>query len=172
MSVPLRTLTSSTYILSMCQDQHKWIMVHQGHLTKFCILRPLTSKRASEVAYQLLDIYLLLGAPSILQRDNGSEFTAQVITELEQMWPDLVIVHGKTRHPQSQGSVERANCDIKYIAWMSGSDTRDWTVGLTFVQFQNNWSHHIGMKRSPFTALFGAGAKVKLTLSITRLVLN
>ncbi|XP_041367023.1 KRAB-A domain-containing protein 2-like [Gigantopelta aegis] len=148
---------------SMCHGQHKWIMVYQDHLTKFCILRPLTSKRASEVAYQLLDIYLLLGAPSILQSDNGSEFTAQVITELKQMWPDLVIVHGKPRHPQSQGSVERANCDIKdmLIAWMSDNDTRDWTV----VQFQKNSSHHTGIKRSPFAALFGADAKVGLTSS-------
>ncbi|XP_041346801.1 KRAB-A domain-containing protein 2-like [Gigantopelta aegis] len=106
---------------SMCHGQHKWIMVYQDHLTKFCILRPLTSKHASEVAYQLLDIYLLQGAPSILQSDNGSEFTAQVITELKQMWPDLFIVHGKPRHPQSQGSVDTANCGIKdmLIAWMT-----------------------------------------------------
>ncbi|XP_041356808.1 KRAB-A domain-containing protein 2-like [Gigantopelta aegis] len=150
---------------SMCHGQHKWIMVYQDHLIKFCILRPLTSKRASEVAYQFLDT--LQGAPSILQSDNGSEFTAQVITELKQMWPDLVIVHGKPRHPQSQGSVERANCDIKYMltAWMSDSDTRDWTDGLKFVQFQKNSSHHTGIKRSPFAALFGADAKVGLTSS-------
>ena len=74
-----------------------------------CILRPLTSKRAPEVAYQLLDIYLLLGAPSILQRDNGSEYTAHVIAELKQMWPDLVIVHGKQTHPEARcSSVVRA----------------------------------------------------------------
>jgi hypothetical protein len=28
------------------------------------------------------------------------------------MWPDCSIVHGKPRHPQSQGSVERGNADI------------------------------------------------------------
>jgi hypothetical protein len=38
-------------------------------------------KRAVEV-YQLLDVFLLLGVLAILQSDNGSEFTAQVITEL------------------------------------------------------------------------------------------
>ncbi|XP_041357602.1 KRAB-A domain-containing protein 2-like [Gigantopelta aegis] len=150
---------------SKCQGQHKWIMVYQDHLTKFCILRPL--KRASEVAYQLLDIYLLLGSPSILQSDNGSEFTAQFITELKQMWSELFIVHGKPRHPQRHGSVERANCDIKdmLIAWMSDNDTRDWTVGLKFVQFQKNSSHHTGIKCSPFAALFDADAKVGLTSS-------
>ena len=66
--------------------------------------------------------------------------------------------------PQRQGSVERANCDIKdmLIAWMSDNHTRDWTVGLKFVQLQNNSSHHTGIKRSPFAALFGASAKVGL----------
>ena len=74
-----------------------------------------------------MDIFLLLGAPTILQSDNGSEFTSQVISELKDLWPDLTIVHGKPRHPQSQGSVERANGDIKdmLVAWMSENNTQD-----------------------------------------------
>src|ERR1043165_3209561 len=100
-------------------------MVYQDHLTKFCILRPLYTKRASEVAYQLMYIFLLVGAPQILQSDNGSEFTASVITEMKQLWPDLLMVHGKPRHPQSQGSVEQLNCDIKdmLIAWLGLATT-------------------------------------------------
>ncbi|KAK4326939.1 hypothetical protein Pmani_002543 [Petrolisthes manimaculis] len=86
------------------QGRFSWIMVYQDHLTKFIVLRPLTSKRAAEVAYQLLDIFLLFGAPQILQSDNGSEFTAQVIEELKLLWPSLIMVHGKPRHPQSQGA--------------------------------------------------------------------
>ena len=72
---------------SMSQNSYKWIMVYQDHLTKFVILRALTSKRAAEIADQLLDIFLLFGAPSILQSDNGSELTAQVIKELKDIWP-------------------------------------------------------------------------------------
>ena len=65
------------------QGRFSWIMVYQDHLTKFIVLRPLTSKRVAEVAYQLLDIFLMFGAPQILQSDNWSEFTAQVIEELK-----------------------------------------------------------------------------------------
>jgi len=36
---------------SMPCCQYKWIMMFQDHLTKYCVLRPLTSKRAAEVAY-------------------------------------------------------------------------------------------------------------------------
>ena len=48
------------------------------------------------------------------------------------------MVHGKPRHPQSQGSVERANADIidRLEAWMSDNNTQDWTVGLEFAQQQ------------------------------------
>jgi transposase InsO family protein len=112
---------------SLPQGQFKWIMVYQCHLTKFVILRPLTSKRSAEVAYQLLDIFLLFGAPAILHSDNGSEFTAHGITELKELCPRLVMVHGKPRHPPSQGSEERANSDIKdiLVAWMSDNNTND-----------------------------------------------
>jgi hypothetical protein len=81
-------------------------MVYQDHLTQFVVIRPLTPKRAAEVAYQLMDIFLLFGAPHILQSDNGFEFTAQIISDLKELWPELVIVHGKPCHPQSQGSVD------------------------------------------------------------------
>ena len=82
---------------AMPHSQNKWILVYQDHLTKFCVLKPLTTKRAAEVAFQLVDIFLLLGAPAILQSDNGSEFTASVITDLKLVWPKLALVHGKPR---------------------------------------------------------------------------
>jgi len=152
---------------AMAHSNYKWIMVYQDHLTKFCVIRPLTTKRASEVAFQLMDIFLLMGAPVILQSDNGSEFTSHVITELKEVWPTLKLVHGKPRHPQSQGSVERANGDIKdmLVAWMADNETQDWATGIKFVQFQKNSAHHSGIKCSPYSAMFGCEARVGLTSS-------
>lgn len=94
---------------SQADEQYKFILVYQDHLTKFVQLRPLKSKRAEEVAYVLLDIFTIFGAPSILQSNNGREFANNVIKELCSMWPELKMVHGKPRHLQSQGSVERCN---------------------------------------------------------------
>ncbi|XP_071050737.1 KRAB-A domain-containing protein 2-like [Onthophagus taurus] len=88
---------------------YKWLMNYQDHATKFCLLRPLTTKRVAEVAMELLKIFLDFGAPHILQSDNGREFTADVVKELSGMWADCKLVHGRPRHPQSQGSVERCN---------------------------------------------------------------
>ncbi|XP_068213388.1 KRAB-A domain-containing protein 2-like [Palaemon carinicauda] len=77
---------------------------------------------------------------------------------------NLLIVHGKPRHPQSQGSVERLNCDMKdmLISSLGDNDTTDWAVGLRFLQFQNNSSYHSGIKQSPYKALFGVDARVGL----------
>jgi hypothetical protein len=68
-------------------------------------------------------------------------------------------VHGKSSysHPQSQGSVERANGDIKdmLVAGMTDNNTQDWSIGIKFVQFQKNSAHHSGIKCSSYSALFG-----------------
>ncbi|XP_064120901.1 KRAB-A domain-containing protein 2-like [Macrobrachium nipponense] len=114
----------------------------------------------------LLDI-LLFGAPAILQSDNGSEFTPHVIRELKDLWPDLIMVHGKPRHLQSQGSVERANGNIKdmFIAWMSDNNTQDWSIGVRFVQNMKNSAYRSGIKLTPYKAMFVCDPKVGLTSS-------
>ncbi|GFT69769.1 KRAB-A domain-containing protein 2 [Trichonephila clavipes] len=142
-------------------------MVYQDHLTKFVIIKSLTTKKAEEVAYNLVDVFSLLGAPSILQSDSGRKFTNNVVTILKEFWPALKIVHRKPRHSQSQGCVERANQDIKNMlcTWMHGNKSNRWSEGLRFVQFMKIRAHHSGIKRTPYDALFGCKSKVGLTTS-------
>ena len=52
-------------------------------------MQALKRKRAEEIAYQLLDVFTTIGAPSVLQTDNGKELANQVINELKNMWPEL-----------------------------------------------------------------------------------
>ncbi|GFW47535.1 SCAN domain-containing protein 3 [Trichonephila clavipes] len=99
---------------------------------KFSFLRPLTSKRATELALELLKIFLEVSCPRILQSDNGREFTATVIQELKNMWPTCKIVYGRPRHPASKGSVERSNQDVEAMlrAWLIENNTK---IGLLVV---------------------------------------
>ncbi|XP_060848294.1 KRAB-A domain-containing protein 2-like isoform X2 [Rhopalosiphum padi] len=145
----------------------KFIMVYQDHLTKFVVLKPLEFKRAEEVAYNIIDIFTLLGAPTILQSDNGREFSNQIVSNLRNMWPELKIVHGKPRHSQSQGSVERANQDIENMltTWMQDEKNRHWSEGLRFIQLMKNRAYHSGIKMSPYEALFGCKIKIGLNTS-------
>ena len=74
----------------------------------------LKHKSAVEVADVLEDIFCDLGPPHILQSDNGGEFSnSTLFSQLDQKWPSTKIIHGKPRHPESQGSVERANREVK-----------------------------------------------------------
>lgn len=151
--------------LQSCPDGDcKFICVYQDHLTKFVMLKALTSKRAEAVTFTLLDIFTIFGAPCILQSDNGREFCNAVITSLKEMWPACKIVHGKPRHSQSQGSVERANRDIEEMifTWKSDNKTTKWSEGLRFIQFMKNRALHDGIKQSPYEAMFGVPATVGL----------
>ena len=105
-------------------------------MTKFVQLRPTKTKRAEEVAYILVDIFCTFGAPTILQSDNGREFANAVVEEIKDMWDVAKIVHGKPRHSQSQGSVERANQDVEEMlaTWMEQNETNNWPEGLQFIQ--------------------------------------
>lgn len=57
---------------SQPDKNYRFIMVYQGHLTKFVWLKPL--KTAKEVARNLVLFFTVQGAPSILHSDNGREF--------------------------------------------------------------------------------------------------
>lgn len=137
--------------------QYKFIMNYQDHLTKFLILRPLKTKTAAEVAYNLTDIFCTFGAPATLQADNGREFVNQILDEIANLWHGLTVLHGKPRHSQSQGSVERANQDVEKMiyAWMEDNRCNEWSEGLRFVQFQKNNAFHRGIGQTPYEALFG-----------------
>ena len=131
------------------------------NLTKFVVLRELKTKRAEEVAYHV-DIFCLLGSPHMLQSDNGREFANKIVKEVITSWPGCKLVHGKPRHSQSQGSVERANRDVEAIlaCWMKDNCSSHWAEGLRFVQWQKNNRLHTGIGRSPYQAMFGDKHKV------------
>lgn len=154
---------------------YQFILNYQEHLTKFLYLRPLKTKTTAEVAYNLVDIFCVIGAPSVLQSDNGREFCNSVIEELKNMWPDLKIVHDKPRHFQSQGSIERANRDVQdiLVAWMEDNNLSKWSEGLRFCQWKKNTSWHSAIKQTPYEAMFGRKAHVGLQSSqLPSLVIN
>jgi hypothetical protein len=117
--------------------EYKFILNVQDHFTKFIHLFALKQKTAATVAWHLFEIFLTFGAPQILQSDNGREFRAQVVEELKLLWPDLKLVHGRARHPQSQGSVERSNGVVKNMlgTWIRENKSMQWSIGIKFVQF-------------------------------------
>ncbi|XP_060524468.1 KRAB-A domain-containing protein 2-like [Cylas formicarius] len=99
-----------------------------------------------------------VGAPIILQSDNGREFANRIIKNLAEMWPGLKLVHGKPRHSQNQRFVGRSNQDER----LADQHTTKWSEGLRFVQSNKNCSLHTGIIKSPYEAMFGVPEKIGL----------
>ena len=55
---------------------YKWVEHCQDHHNKFSFLFALTSYCAREVSLKLIEIFSVIGAPCILEMDNGREFVA------------------------------------------------------------------------------------------------
>ncbi|XP_051158000.1 uncharacterized protein LOC127279602 [Leptopilina boulardi] len=98
---------------------------------------------------------------------TAENFVNKVITELANLWDGVKLVHGKPRHSQSQGSVERANQDVQHIlaSLMEMKKTTKWSEELKYVQMMKNRSYHSGTQQTPYEALFGSKMKLGLKSS-------
>jgi len=128
----------------------------------------INEQRSEEVASNLIDIFTLIEAPSILQTDNGHEFSNNIVSNLKDMWPELKIVHANPRYSQSQVSVERANQDVENMltTWMQTEKNSHWShMELRFIKLMKNMALHSGINMSPYEALFGCKVKFGLSTS-------
>ncbi|XP_063632483.1 KRAB-A domain-containing protein 2-like [Cydia splendana] len=135
----------------------KWLLMYQDHGTKFIHLRPLQTNLPTELALELVKIFLTFGAPFVLQSNNGQEFTAKVVEEVLKIWPDCKILQGGARHPQTQGSAECSTRDVEDMlyTWMRDNRSTNWSLGCHFVQYQKNAAVHWSIGRTPYRAVFG-----------------
>ena len=58
--------------------------------------------------------------------------SAKIILDLKKNWPELIIINGRPRHPQSQELVERANAVVQNMLgkWLKKNNSFDWPTGL------------------------------------------
>jgi hypothetical protein len=90
---------------------------------------------------------------------------AEIIDEIASVWPDCRIVHGRARHSESQGGIERLNrtTQNKLAAWMQENQSKNWSVGRLFVRWQINTLHSQAIGTSPYRLLTGQDPRVGLS---------
>jgi hypothetical protein len=136
---------------------YNWILHCIDHFSKYCWGFPLQNKSAVDVAVKLRELFFLFGPPKLLHSDNGREFVAAVIYELKQLFPDMVFIRGRPRHPQSQGCIERANGVLcgALGKWMSVNNSSHWSEGLLPVVYGINTRFSVVTKTTPYHVMFG-----------------
>ena len=155
---------------SLDHPTYRWLLNYQDHGVKDVYLEALRSKTMIEVAYALVNIFKVIGVPMILHSDNGAEFSAianrveisnddldELIVHIKDLWPGAIMVKGRPRHSESQGSVERSNRLVqrRLGAWMRTNDNTDWPLALPFVQWGINTDNHSGTRAIPYQLRFG-----------------
>ncbi len=170
---------------SMPDGVFHFLLNYIDHGIKILSSVPIVRKRASCVAYALIQIFTVYGPPMILQSDNGREFSGaamtarerrrhvgldpafldEVIAELKLLWPDCRMVRGSPRHFESNGGVKRVNQTVqqKLGAWMRDNRTVRWSVGCKIIQWQYNTQRHSTLRDIPYKLVFGQTPRVGIS---------
>ena len=140
-------------------NEYRYIIHMRDHFTKFSWAKAIKQKTAKSVAKFVYKIFLMF-PPTILQCDNGMEFSS-LMSHLEELWPSLKIIHGRPRHPQSQGMVERGNAimEKKIARWMETYRRTDWTNALGLIVYTMNCEVSRTTKLCPYELVFGIAPK-------------
>ena len=115
-SRPLERIQADTCELKGIYTESIILLNLKDHFSKFCWSYIIKNKKAKSIYHCLKDLFEnKKQIPSIFHSDNGTEFKGRVIQLLEAY--GLKVVHGRPKHPKSQGLIENCNKYIKkYLA--------------------------------------------------------
>jgi hypothetical protein len=117
---------------------------------------------------KLLKIFSTSIIPEILQSDNGSEFLGECIDLIKKYYPNVHIVKGRPRHPQSQGKIERSHATFKNALqkWMKSSGNNNWLIGCYIVNAElNQVSQYNRGGFSPYNLYYGINGTQKTIIN-------
>lgn len=94
---------------SQPDGEYNWILQIKDHFSRMIWLFPLKDKSSLEVATALKTWMAWCGQPLRFYCDNGTEFKGDVDDLLARRSPPIETIRGRAYHPQTQGSIEKAN---------------------------------------------------------------
>lgn len=93
---------------------YKYQLTIIDHFSCFPWAIPQFTKTKEETAYNLIQLFFLIGAPRILHSDNGGEFVNSLINQISTVF-NITLAHGKAYNPREQGKVEKMNGTIAIV---------------------------------------------------------
>jgi hypothetical protein len=140
------------------EDGNCYILVAVDAFTRIVEAKPCKDASANSAARFLIELLGRYGPPQVLFSDNGKQFTAAVISQLE----ILLSTESKTTlpyRPQANGQCERVNQEVlKHLKGyvMSEGRLKDmWSIILPLVTRICNYSYHSAIDTFPAKLLYG-----------------
>ncbi|KAL4135091.1 hypothetical protein QTP88_006747 [Uroleucon formosanum] len=130
----------------------RYILVATCRVTKYCVAKACRNVDAKSTIVFLLDFLLLsYGAMKVVRSDDGTHFTAKVISDILTAL-NLKKTEGIAYRPTSQGGVEKQN---QVIIDMMKRNNEKWSDVLQIVLHAYNSTIHYSTGYSPFYLLHG-----------------
>ena len=133
---------------------------------------PLRNIKAKTIVKALTKFFTLVGLPSSIQSDQGSNFMSGVF---QQVMYELGVTQYKSSayHPQSQGALERWHQTLKNMMRIYCFETeKEWDEGIHLLLFAARESVQESLGFSPFELVFGHTVRGPLKLLKEKLLSN
>lgn len=140
-------------ITPITKNGNRYIIALTDVLSKFVITKAVRDCTAARFLTE--EVILKYGTPKCVLTDNGTHFTASMMTEL---FKKIGVTHlYSTRyHPMTNGQIERYNATVDAkIAALSNDKRTNWDEQLPFVTFNYNTSMHSTTGQIPFEMICG-----------------
>ena len=135
-------------------SRYHCVLVCVDVYTKWIEVVPLRRHDGPSVATAFTSICRRWGSPDVIRVDNGSEFRNAIVESLFRLL-GAEVRPGATRHPQSQGSVERANRTILGLIRKVLEHSSDWAADIETLLFYYRVRPHSSTGLSPMKAMVG-----------------
>lgn len=180
----LRELKYSTYktpelysrgqidILSVTNElceEYKYLMVYRNFISKFIHLKAMKTLNVDEAVDELLTIFLMFGAPNILQSLNGLALAKPICRRISNLCPQIKVVASDSTFTKCDFE-GKSNEDIlkKLNDWLDKNVSRKWQEGVKFVQYELNTAFNEVLCRTPSEMVFGGNWKGGLASFMSR----
>lgn len=143
-------------ISPITKNGNKYIISLTDVLSKFVIAKAVRDNNATTAARFITeDVILKYGTPKCILTDNGTHFTASMMSKLFKKI-GVIHIYSTSYHPMTNGQIERYNATMdSKIAALSNERRTDWDEQLPFVTFNYNTSIHATTGQIPFELIYG-----------------
>lgn len=150
-------------------DEYKYLLVYRHFISKFTHLKPMKSLSVVEAVDELLKIFLVFGAPNILQSKNGLALVKPICRRISSLCPQIKVVASESVFTKTDFK-GKSNEDIlkKLNDWLFKSQNTKWQDGVKYVQHDLNTAFNEVLCRTPSEMVFGENPKCGLAGFMSR----
>lgn len=151
--------------LPMTESGNRFIITMQDDLTKYSHAVSVPNHEAKTIANVLLNFICQFGIPESILTDQGSDFTSNVIKDLNRLFKIRHIL-SSPYHPQTNGALERSHSTLKeYLKHYINTQQSNWDEYVPLAMFTYNTHFHKSTHFTPFELIFGNKAHIPNSLN-------